>query len=309
MWRSEDEMLDLVRARAGHLRRRRLIVAGLASTAVAAAVVAVAVTLSPGGGAHVSRVDVSGGQAPSASPLPTTIDGAGAPGGQGIQQLTPVGADVVWASTNPATTTTTAEPFPQVVRSSDGGRTWQVVTPPSLETAQRSISDADFLDATHAWVAYGRLSGGPQTLAATSDGGQHWTTVGRLPSAYCRTLQFVDAADGWCVEVGAAMGEDQVDVYQTTDGGRTWPLISHSATATAPGTPGSAGSLPLGCDKTVTFLNTTEGWAGLFCAAGVSPLYETTDGGRTWVQRRVDSPRPPTAPPTSTQPLGPRCRN
>jgi photosystem II stability/assembly factor-like uncharacterized protein len=157
-----------------------------------------------------------------------------------------------------------------------------------MATGDRYISGTGFLGVDRAWVVHGGLvDGSPQFLVSTSDGGSHWSTLGRLPSPYCG-VQFVNAADGWCVESGAASGEDPVTVYQTTDGGRRWALVSKSASPT--GTPGSPGSLPVFCDKQLAFLTPRKGWAGSYCNVGLSPLYETTDGGRTWVGRAVKTP-------------------
>ena len=159
-----------------------------------------------------------------------------------VSQFTPIGADVAWATTEPAATSNPSKPFPQrIIRTTDAGQSWRDVTPAGLTvaTGDRYISTADFLDADHAWVVHsGVADGSPQTLVSTSDGGHHWSTIGRLPSPYCE-VQFVNATDGWCVEVGAASGEDEVIVYQTTDGGRRWALVSKSASPT--GTPGSPG--------------------------------------------------------------------
>ena len=192
---------------------------------------------------------------------------------------------MAWATTEPVGSSNPTKPFPQrIIRTTDAGQRWQDVTPPglALATGDRYISGADFLDVDHAWVVHGGVvDGSPQFLVSTSDGGHHWSTLGRLPSPYCGA-QFVDPTDGWCVASFAASGADQVIVYQTTDGGRRWALVSKSASLT--GAPGSPGSLPLICDKQVKFLTPSQGWAGFDCNL-LSPLYETTDGGHNWVGR------------------------
>jgi photosystem II stability/assembly factor-like uncharacterized protein len=211
-----------------------------------------------------------------------------------VSQFTAIGADVAWASTEPVASSSPTKPFPQrIIRTTDGGLRWQNLTPPGLALAEGDryiLHPPDFLDADHAWVVHGGVAdGSPQILVATSDGGSHWSTLGRLPSPYCE-VQFVDAAHGWCVASGAASGQEQVSVYQTTDGGRRWSLVSKSASIT--GTPGSPGSLPVVCDKQLTFLTPRKGWASFSCPVGLSPIYETTDGGRTWVGRAVKAPPP-----------------
>jgi photosystem II stability/assembly factor-like uncharacterized protein len=80
------------------------------------------------------------------------------------------------------------------------------------------------------------------------------------------------------------MDIDPVIIYRSADGGRHWQLESRSPTLQAPGT---AGSLPNACDKLVSFSTPSVGWAASVCAGGTSPLYETTDAGRTWARCRV----------------------
>jgi photosystem II stability/assembly factor-like uncharacterized protein len=296
MWRSEEEMLAVVRGRAGHLRRRRRRQVGVVSAAagLAAIVAVVAVTVNAGA-ARSSKIDVEGRPPPVTSPTSTARGGRAVPGDQIVQELTPLGPDVAWAYTVGEGTARWPE---QIVRTIDAGTAWKVVTPPGLAigSGSRSISAADFVDRDHAWVVYGASSSGAgPTVTATSDGGQSWKTLGKLPTPDC-ALQFVTANDGWCVTVGAAMGEDQAIIYGTTDDGHHWTLMSRGPSAT--GTPGTPGSLPVGCDKTVTFRSPNDGWAGFACNGGggePSPLYQSTDGGRTWVQRAV-APTPGAQP-------------
>jgi photosystem II stability/assembly factor-like uncharacterized protein len=210
--------------------------------------------------------------------------------GQTIGQFEPVGPDVAWATTSGSG----SAPTQQILRSIDGGVRWQDVTPPGMARAAGDhwITGTDFLDSNHAWVvSSGIADGGPQTLVWTSDGGQRWSRIGRLPSFDCN-VQFVNLSDGWCVTVGAALGSDQVIVYRTTDGAHRWTLVSKGKSAT--GSPGWPGSLPLACSKRVTFLAPMQGWAGYMCNGGrsISPLYETTAGGHLWVDRNVQ-PLPP----------------
>jgi hypothetical protein len=81
-----------------------------------------------------------------------------------------VGPATAWAWTS------TAEGLgpERIDRTTDGGRTWHEVTPPSLTTASRARLIQGFyaLDARHAWVGYGSLVGGvATTFLTTADGG------------------------------------------------------------------------------------------------------------------------------------------
>jgi hypothetical protein len=195
---------------------------------------------------------------------------------------------VAWAVT---TGEQPREPLPQaVLRTVDGGRSWSTVTPPGLAFARgrTAIVGSYFLDATHAYLVRGPIQAySSGTLLATGDGGRNWRTLGRLPAGGCE-IQFVDPRHGWCLAVGAAMGQEQITVYRTSDGGRRWRRLSISPGFN--GRSGSPGALPLACDKRIEFLTPSIGWAATYCAAGVSPLYETLDGGRTWVARTIAPP-------------------
>lgn len=169
----------------------------------------------------------------------------------------------------------------------DSGRAWTDATPPGLDEAEgnKFILDVFALDALHAWATYGLPgSEGTQTMVSTSDGGRHWTVVGRIPGYGCQ-LQFVTPLDGWCPDIGAAAGSEGVDLYRTTNGGRHWTLVS----STTPQTHTPA-ALPFGCDKTIRFTSVDVGWAVFFCNGGLASLYETTDGGVRWIQREVATP-------------------
>lgn len=217
----------------------------------------------------------------------TSAVAAGAAPAQGLRQVWTAGADTAWAWTQ-GENLGSAQALDRTV---DGGRTWSAVTPPGLgkQSGDHVITGFYALNQTHAWAAYGSIEDGtPQTIAATSDGGRRWTIAGRAPladldgSPYNCGLDFVTPADGWCVSTPVAIGgEEAVFVYQTADGGRQWRLVS-STTSGAP----SSGALPLFFDKNIQFTGVKTGWA-VFGANGpvTAPLYETTDGGKTWVKR------------------------
>lgn len=209
-------------------------------------------------------------------------------------QFTAIGARTAWARTQ---ANVLREPFAQgVVRTTNGGRTWQEVIPRDLRVARGDevISSADFLNARDAWITHSTIeSFSAQTLTATRDGGRRWATVGRLPGRGCE-VQFLSVSEGWCVFDSGAASQAQAIVYRSVDGGRRWTLMSRSSSPTGP--PGTPGSLPLECDKQITFLTAEHGWASFACVVGVSPLYRTLDSGRTWLRSRV-APLPLAAAP------------
>lgn len=214
-----------------------------------------------------------------------------ASGGQVIEQAWTIGGMTAWAWTA-GETTGSAQGLERTV---DGGQKWASVTPAGLgkQTSGHFITGLYALDAAHAWVTYGGIAmGAAQTIAATSDGGRHWTAVGHepltkvsfSPLVYGCALDFVTARDGWCDTTPAFVGSEAVYIYRTTDGGRNWQLVSKT-----PGPPPDpAGSLPWAGDKDTRFVTARTGWT-VFAEAGgaTAPLYETVNGGRTWIKRQV----------------------
>lgn len=175
-----------------------------------------------------------------------------------------------------------------LVRTSDGGRRWQDVTPPLRMVL---VSSSFFLGRDAAWVeGSSRFEPRTEPVYRTLDGGRSWQLLARVP-ADCQ-LDFVSLRDGWCAVIGAAAGSSTVRLYRTVDGGSSWRLVSRTGLYDKGSTPGA---LPYGCDKTIAFASATVGWAASGCIAGSPPLYESTDGGARW-QRLAQVPLPKGAP-------------
>jgi hypothetical protein len=207
-----------------------------------------------------------------------------ADGGQNLREVWPVGAATVWAWTE----NLSGYGAQAVELSTDGGASWVDATPAGLDeqVGDHVINGFSALDAEHAWIVYGGIaSGSVQSIASTADAGRRWTVVGRLPSNYGCSLQFVSPDDGWCVAIGAALGSETVTLYRTQDRGTRWRVVSRTVPGANP-----AGSLPFGCDKDIHFVSQSVGWAMFGCAGGIAPLYETLDGGATWIRRSVAAP-------------------
>ena len=196
--------------------------------------------------------------------------------------------------------------FQHVLRTSDAGNTWVDVTPVGAVAdplvAETAALPA-FVDANHAYVLYHAPTPTPPAQGYrvwyTADGGVNWQASQPLPLP--ETLEFFlpsqmgfsDAANGWLmVHLGAGMSHDYVALYKTADSGQTWQSVVD---------PSQDGviknSLPMTCSKNgVIFQDAMTGWVSGGCN-GVLPglfLYETTDGGITWLP--VALPSPPTAP-------------
>ncbi|MDQ2743530.1 MAG: hypothetical protein M3Z66_14730 [Chloroflexota bacterium] len=185
-----------------------------------------------------------------------------------------------------------------LLRTTDGGVQWQVVTPPALRRSwQRSPISlvTAFLGETHAWVAMDNSAasttsgqGKPPTtlrLFRTSDGGRHWYALPLLCLGafdYAGTLSFVSREVGW-LEIIRLVGAGPVwfDLYRTPDGGIHWQRVLQI------GSPHPPYGAPLGCDlcdSGLTFSSQTTVWlTGCWCGVGSGStfLYVSRNAGRT----------------------------
>lgn len=95
--------------------------------------------------------------------------------------------------------------------SHDRGGSW--VLGPTLPV---SSIGAYFVDQAHGWT----LNGKSNEILATVDGGNHWATMGHIPSKQgVLDYQFASARVGW------ALGSEAGDtIIKTSDGGATWEL-------------------------------------------------------------------------------------
>lgn len=108
-----------------------------------------------------------------------------------------------------------------VLRTTDGGTTWQTQYAPDL---QISLTAVDFLDTNQGWAVgfatSSALEGG--TVLHTTDGGLTWAR--QQPSDAFWDVQFVDANRGYAVgmDYASAWG---TPVQRTMDGGATWEKL------------------------------------------------------------------------------------
>lgn len=173
-----------------------------------------------------------------------------------------------------------------ILKTGDGGETWQDVTPPEsmvLPPALDSAAATFFLDVQTGWVAYlvDRVEPVPIEIHFwhTSDGGRSWDRGGRVdPTDYPESppiLLFSDPATGWLLfEHFVGMGHHGFTLLRTQDGGRTWQRLA--------GAPESEST----CHRTgLSFSGSSNGWMTSECpfepGSGVF-LEVSEDGGSTW---------------------------
>ena len=172
----------------------------------------------------------------------------------------------------------------EVLKTADGGSTWEDVSP--TNNPLKTSGEADFMDAQHAWIAIppgqtssGTLSGSIKVLY-TVDGAAHWQVATIIDVAAVGTDRphFINALDGWLeVGTGAALSHESVDIFSTTNGGQTWLKVASAG-------PNSSSGLSFDGDKTgLSFQDAFNGWATATTpATDHAWLYVTHDGGKTW---------------------------
>lgn len=164
----------------------------------------------------------------------------------------------------------------QVMHTDDGGATWtaSTVEPATYDRGGWS-PQLTALDAQRASVLTS------DAVYATADAGATWSHVG-TPGTTCgipRQITMIDASLGWALcSGGGAEGFVQGELDQTTDGARTWKLVSQFVFGDPTPVPG-VGQLP-GAGGHFQFLNETHGW--LTTGDHGPNIYATSDGGNSW---------------------------
>ena len=169
----------------------------------------------------------------------------------------------------------TAQPCRGVVlRTQDGGRSWQTVLSIPTDDVGESIEQIQAVDGLHAWaltLAQGSCGSTPcpSELRRTTDGGRTWATLLR---GQITAIRFASASRGW-VALDDATGA-AAEIRMTSDGGVTWRSVFHTAS-------GGAYGLDAASIYTAWLLTRNGG----YCTSSNCSSYElfrTGDGGVTW---------------------------
>ena len=146
-------------------------------------------------------------------------------------------------------------PRAALTHTQDGGRTWQSVPLPGINTRRLPIQRLAFISPQVGWAV---LSMG--NICRTMDGGRTWSLMGQVPSSPIQAV-FSDAQNGFALDLVNAP-----KTYWTRDGGATW----------APGQlPPLPDKLPL---QGLYALDSLTAWA----VGTRGTILRTTDGGATW---------------------------
>jgi photosystem II stability/assembly factor-like uncharacterized protein len=183
-----------------------------------------------------------------------------------LQAISPVSAQVVWASGVGGTYTVTT----------NGGHTWRASVVPGAEALQ--FRDVQGVSATEAYL----LSAGVGTdsrVYKTTDGGHTWKLQfkNRDPNGFYDCFAF------WTPDRGLTMADavnGHFPVIRTTDG-RHWSNISSHLPAAQAGEAAFAAS-----GTCVATQGTNRAWIGTGGAAKARIL-RTSDGGNTWKAYRT----------------------
>ncbi|WP_426563467.1 WD40/YVTN/BNR-like repeat-containing protein [Angustibacter sp. McL0619] len=194
-----------------------------------------------------------------------------------LRGLAPVNHDVAWVSGTLGT----------VLRTDDGGRTWDDVSPGG-DTGALQFRDIEAFDA-HRAVILSIGEGGDSRIYRTSDGGHSW----HLGFTNDDPAAFYDCMSFWDDRHGLAMS-DPVDgkfrVLSTRNGGRSWSVVDPSGMP-----PALDGEFAFAASGTcLVTAGTKDAWIATGGGAQ-SRVLRTHDHGLTWKAATTTIPSDPAA--------------
>jgi photosystem II stability/assembly factor-like uncharacterized protein len=160
----------------------------------------------------------------------------------------------------------------QVLRTTDGGRTWQDVSPPgSTGLLFRDVEAQSAYKASVLAIGEGDAS----RIYTTFDGGRHWTLafVNDDPAAFYDCMAFYPGG-----RRGLALS-DPVDgkfrIAATDDGGRSWRVLPNAGM-----TPAVAGEFAFAASGTCLVTSGRDAWFAT--GGGAARVFHSRDGGTSW---------------------------
>jgi len=182
-----------------------------------------------------------------------------------LQAVSAPGERVVWVSGHQAA----------VLRTRDGGATWQRLTVPGAAAESLEFRDVYAVNGDTAWLLAAG-SGSRSRIYKTTDGGASWT----LQFANRDSTAFYDCFDFWDAQRGLALSDGVAGhllLRRTSDGGAHWDL--QPADSLPPAQKGEGGFAASG--TCVIALAGHYAWIGTG-AADTARVLKSEDGGRTW---------------------------
>jgi hypothetical protein len=239
------------------------------------------------------------GATPTSGPIPH-LD-AGTP--LALSHIDMIDADAGWAIGGAAD----ARLQDHVLLTGDGGSTWKDVTPPEktvVEPAADRIAVGAFWDSETAWATFYSADLVPPpdvpVVWKTADGGATWVPSAPLDLSgwvggyRVSDLFFININTGWVLaHKGDDPQADRIALFQTVNGGNTWQRVVDPAVNTG----------VQECEKTgIVFTGPWDGWMTGDCL-GERPgvfLFQTFDGGKSWIEAKLPSPAAPAGMLTTT---------
>ena len=179
-----------------------------------------------------------------------------------LRGVSAVSDRVAWASGSGST----------VLRTADGGATWQKLT------VTTDVVDFRYIDAIDERTAYVlSICNGPASrIYRTDDAGATWTLQFRNddPKAFFDAMSFWDAAHG--IVIGDSI-DGQFCILTTENGGNSWVRVP--ASVLPPALPNEGAFAASGTN--IAVFGKSDAWIGLGAATKARVLY-TRDRGRTW---------------------------
>jgi photosystem II stability/assembly factor-like uncharacterized protein len=151
--------------------------------------------------------------------------------------------------------------YGNIVRSTDGGTTWQTIQ--AQGNGQR-LWDVEFADANTAFLA-----GDNGMISRSTNAGLTWKSIQSGAAGVTHDFDAIDARHAWSAQ-------DAGEIAYTIDGGRQWIRASVQ------------GFDVFGQVMAVAFADASNGWAGgndAFFGGSRGVLSHSVDGGKTWQEQ------------------------
>jgi photosystem II stability/assembly factor-like uncharacterized protein len=217
--------------------------------------------------------------------------------------VTPTTAAQVHPTSTPVTTTPTEPALPflgirmldtthgwaltasQILKTADGGTSWQDVTP--SKAGLNVFSKGDFYNSQYAWIVSPPQDENSDKVFIwhTTNGGQSWndSMITTAYSAGADYPHFLSTTNGWLQLLGSpGAGQRPSAVYHTTDGGQSWTQVTVQATGKYPVIRANGLSL-----KDAQNIWITGDASADEAATTLPPVDVSHDGGVTWQTQTV----------------------